>query len=107
MKKILMGSLVAVALTACGGEPSEGAIKSALNEMASRNLKMVESTMGSALADQMKVEYTSVRKLECKAEGEDTYLCIVEAGMKMAGVEQKSIAPLRFAKGKDGWSVKL
>jgi hypothetical protein len=81
---------VVLTLTACsGGAPSDSEIKIA--------------TEKAAAGTRFKVEYTSVKKIGCKDDGEKAYRCDVEFGMKMAGQDRKEIASLRFVKGSDGW----
>jgi hypothetical protein len=105
MKNIIALVLVASGLTACGGAPSESDIKTALTKAVEDQNKMAAKFGGAnnPMANMMKIEYKSIKKIACNADGDKAYRCDVEIEMKTAMGEQKTIAPVRFIKGSDGW----
>lgn len=93
-------------LAACGGEPSEADIKTAFEKQTSANAKAMEQMGGKQAAGMIKgllPEVKSIKKIGCKADGENAYKCDVEMEVTQMGTTNKGIAPIRFVKGSDGW----
>lgn len=90
----------ALLLTACSGEPSSSDIEKVLQSgFAQFNTQMTTFAGRGA-----KVEVHSIKKLGCKSDGSNAYVCDVEVDVTnpMTG-RSKSVAPLRLVKGSDGW----
>ena len=95
-------------LAACGGSPSEGDIKLALEKQMGADTKAMAQIGGKQGADMMKgllPEIKSVKKIGCKEDGEKAYKCDVEMEVTQMGNTNKGIAPIRFVKGSDGWTA--
>lgn len=93
-------------LAACGGEPSEADIKSVFEKQIAAEAKTMEQIGGKGTADRMKGlmgEVKIIKKIGCKADGENAYKCDVEMEVTRMGNTNKGIAPVRFVKGSDGW----
>lgn len=93
-------------LSACGGEPSEADIKSVFEKQTAADAKAMEQIGGKGAAVRMKglmPEVKSIKKIGCKADGENAYKCDVEMEVTQMGTTNKGIAPVRFVKGSDGW----
>ena len=93
-------------LTACGGAPSEGEIKTAIEKQMGADAKAMAQMGGKQAADMFKdmmPEIKSVKKIGCKDDGEKAYKCDVELEVTRMGSTNKGIAPIRFVKGSDGW----
>lgn len=103
MKNITVLVLIASALTACGGAPSESDIKTALTKAVDDQNKMAAQFGSAEMAKLMKVEYKSVKKIGCNADGDKAYKCDIEVEVKTAMGEQKTTGPMRFIKSSDGW----
>jgi hypothetical protein len=90
-------------LAACGGAPSDSDIKTALEKAVSDQQKAMAAVGGSAMGNLFKIDYTSVKKIGCKEDGEKAYRCDVEVSAKTALGEQKQVSSMRLVKGSDGW----
>jgi hypothetical protein len=91
-------------LAACSSGPSEGDMKTALNNAANQANNAVGQMLGKAGAG-MKTEILDVKKIGCKEDG-SAYLCDFEVRMKAPVVgEQSSTTKARFVKGSNGWAV--
>jgi hypothetical protein len=104
--RLLSASFALLALTACGGEPSESDIKTAFNNQVQAETKAMQQFAGKAGADMAKSlmpEIKSVKKIGCKEDGEKAYKCDVEMEVTQSGTTNKGIVPMRFVKGSDGW----
>jgi hypothetical protein len=101
MKKILMMTSVACALSACSSAPSDGDMKAALQKNADQT--MVALLGDDKEAQKAKPKYTSVKGLGCKSDGENAYRCDVEVEMTSMMGQQKTAQSIRFVKGSDGW----
>lgn len=103
MKKLFLGAALTIGLTGCGGAPSDSDIKTALDKAVLQQQKMMESVGGGQMKDMLKIEYTSVKKIGCKEDGEKAYLCDVEVVAKTVAGEQKETSAIRLVNGSDGW----
>lgn len=104
--RLLSASVALLALTACGGEPSESDIKTAFNNQVQAEAKAMQQFAGKAGADMAKSmmpEIKSIKKVGCKEDGEKAYKCDVEMEVTQSGTTNKGIVPMRFVKGSDGW----
>jgi hypothetical protein len=93
-------------LAACGGAPSEGEIRAAIEKQMEVDAKAMAQMGGKQVADMVKgllPEIKSVKKIGCKEDGEKAYKCDVEMEVTRMGNTNKGIAPIRFVKGSDGW----
>ncbi|MEH3087910.1 MAG: hypothetical protein PGN26_15555 [Xylophilus ampelinus] len=90
----------ALLLTACSGEPSSGDIEKVLQS----GFAQFNTQMAAFAGRGAKVEVHSIKKLGCKADGSNAYVCDVEvdATNPMAG-RTKNVSQLRLVKGSDGW----
>lgn len=105
MKKLhIVGLLTSCLLAACSGAPSDADIKTALTKAVAEQQKMMAQISGSTgMGNMLKIEYTSVKKIGCKADGESAYRCDVETIAKTAMGEHKQTTSMRLIKGSDGW----
>lgn len=101
--QILVATGAMLLLTACGGAPSEGDIKSALEKSRADSLKSMAQFGNSEMVKSMLPEFKNIRKIGCKEDGEKAYKCDVELEVSVGGNTNKGIAPLRLVKGSDGW----
>lgn len=104
--QILFTTGILLMLSACGGAPSEGDIKTALEKQMGAETKAMEKFGGKEVANMAKSylpEIKSVKKIGCKEDGEKAYKCDVEMEVTQMGNTNKGIAPIRFVKGSDGW----
>lgn len=103
MKSIFPVILLTSLLTACSSGPSDKEMEIALQ-------KNVDQTVGALLGDSKesrdaRPKFTSVRRLDCKGDGEKAYKCDVELEVSSMLGKQKSTQSIRFVKGSDGWAV--
>jgi hypothetical protein len=104
--KSILAAVAAFTLSACGGSPSEGDIKAAIEKQMQNETKAMQAFGGKQTAEMMKglvPEIKSIKKIGCKEDGEKAYKCDVEMEVTQMGATNKGIAPLRFVKGSDGW----
>lgn len=95
-------------LAACGGSPSDGDIKTAIEKQMGADIKAMEQFGGNQTASIIKnltPEIKSVKKVGCKEDGDKAYKCDVEMEVTHMGNTNKAIAPVRFVKASDGWAV--
>lgn len=98
--KIVSILLSCVAISACGGAPSNSDIKTAFNNQIKADTKAMPQ-----FTSMYKVEIKDVKKIGCKENGEKAYVCDVELFVSNNGVENKGIKSMRFVKSSDGWSL--
>lgn len=104
--KLLLAMAGILALAACGGEPSEGDIKSVITKEMDAQGKAMSQFSGKQAADMAKgfmPEIKNVKKIGCKPDGDKAYKCDVEMEVTQMGATNKAITPIRFVKGSDGW----
>jgi hypothetical protein len=104
--KIISIFFTAIALTACGGAPSEGDIKAAIEKQMQNETAAMQAFGGKKSAEMLKglmPEIKNIKKIGCKEDGEKAYKCDVEMEVTQMGATNKGIRPLRFVKGSDGW----
>lgn len=90
---------VLLLLAGCGGEPSSGDIEKVVQSSVTR----LNAQLGS-WGGKTKAEVHSVKKLGCKSDSSNAYVCDVEADIThpMAG-RTKGVSQIRMVKGSDGW----
>lgn len=96
VKAFSSGVIFALALAGCGGEPSEKDIQSAIAK---------EQQATPDLMKGLVPEITGVKKVGCKSDGDQAYVCDLEMEAKQFGTMHKAVAPVRFIKASDGWAV--
>lgn len=105
MIKRLVCSIGLLSLFGCSAGPSESDIDAAVQKLVEQQNKEITalgSMMGgtnSKMLDSMKVEAPKVKKIGCKEDGENAYLCDVELTNKQG----TNVAPMRLVKGSGGW----
>ena len=94
-----------IALTACGGEPSESDLKGAVEQTfggVNKELASMAKLVGKDLSTKIK----SFKKLACaKPEGKPGYACDFEMTVDGPLGESSQKASARFVKGDKGWTV--
>lgn len=106
MKKIL-GITSLVFLAACGSGPSEADMNAAMKketEAFNKQMTAIGSaggTVGTTITDAYKIDAPNIKKIGCKQDGENAFLCDVEVITK----EGAKATPARFVKGSDGWMM--
>ncbi len=111
--KILAASILAIPLSACSGEPTETDIANAISSGQDASSKQAlafagDNQMTRDMLKKMQPVVSDVRKLGCKSEGSNGYLCNVEfkvSGGIMSQNPQTTAAPIRLVKGSDGWLI--
>lgn len=98
MKTRLLNSATlttALLMAACGGPPSSGDIKTAMERSISSNPATIS----------MDVKILEVERLSCQSAGEKTYVCDVRASGTsiLQPRPTTSTRTLRLAKASDGW----
>lgn len=85
-------------LAGCSGEPSSRDIEKVVQSSALQMNKQMGPWTGK------KVEIHSIKKLGCKSDSSNAYVCDVEADIThpMAG-RNKGVSQIRMVKGSDGW----
>ena len=96
--------VICLSLTACSGAPSEGELKSAIENKMQADSKAMESAIGQQGMPARPV-ITAVHKNSCKNEGNNTYTCTVELEVMQNGTATKGTAIMRFAKNGDKWTA--
>lgn len=98
----MLAAVSLLALAGCGGEPSEGDMRDALQAQVDQANKMAAS-YGATGA---KTVLEDFKKVGCaKAKGTAAYACTVTVRMKGPMVDASGTTEMRFAKGEDGWVV--
>lgn len=103
--QILLSASALLALSACGGAPSDGDIQSAFEKQTKIQAE-AWNKMDKQFADAMRnatPEIRSTKKIGCKEDGEKAYRCDVEIEASLRGDTSKRIVPVRLVKGSDGW----
>lgn len=88
-------------LAAC--EPSERDVKTAIEKKTSEESAAMKAMLGK-MAPPLP-ELKSIKKIGCKADGDNAYKCDVEVLAALAGEEKKGIISTRMVKGSDGWVI--
>lgn len=89
-------------LAGCGGEPSEGDMRDALQAQVDKANKMA-AAYGATGA---KTVLEDLKKVGCaKAEGTSAFACTVTVQMKGPLVDMDGTTEMRFAKSNGGWVV--
>ena len=97
-----------LALSACGGAPSEADMRAAVDSQVKAQTTAMEGFVGKKAMEASKgmtPEIKSFRKIGCKEDGEKAYRCDVEVEVSQLGSTAKSAKSMRFVKGSDGWAV--
>lgn len=108
MIKHFLAVLAVLPLAGCSSGPSESEMNEAVRKKVDRNNKQLEAAVGGALgsANQdmlkfMKTVAPEVKKISCKEDGRNAYLCDIALG----DGGHKTVVPARFVKASDGWEV--
>lgn len=109
---LLTALTCAALLTACGGAPSEKEMHSAVQKQvdsANAQIGSIGSAFGqpgAAVGDKLKTTLHDFKKIGCKSDGENAYLCDVEIDIEAPFIgRSKQVTPMRFVKASDGWTV--
>ena len=94
--RALAGAAASIALTACGGAPSDSDIKKAIEKQSAEEEKVLGDLLPS-------VKF--VKKIGCNEDGENAFKCDVEVEVTQLGKTNNGVAPMRFTKGSNGWVV--
>ncbi|WP_028224486.1 hypothetical protein [Paraburkholderia ferrariae] len=100
-KVALVLALAASALlSACGGSPSEGDVRAALEKQVDVGRQQAEQFAGkNSFVDQQVAEQkkavSEVKLIGCKSDGEKAYVCDIQG--------KAGAARIRMLKGADGW----
>lgn len=106
IKKILT-VLAVLPLGACSSGPSEGDMNAAVQKSVEENNKQMAALggmfggAGRGMTDKLKVEAPQVKKIGCKEDGQNAYICDIELVTK----DGKKVTPARFVKASDGWTI--
>lgn len=101
----------AMFLVGCGGAPSEGDIKLALEQQMNRERQAMGALGGafgasmSKMAQDLMPMVKGVHKIGCKDDGENAYRCDVEMALEQGGKLDKTTTQLRLLKGSEGWVI--
>lgn len=98
----------ALLLAACGSAPSEDDMRAAMDRQMQAQVEGAGKLFGhtgAGLMKDMMPEVQSLKKVGCKADGDNAYLCDVELGVKQLGITHQSLVQLRFVKASQGWTV--
>lgn len=105
------GLLIAAAwLAGCSGGPSEAQMTEAVKGLVNQQQAALQSASGgmfSGMARAMAAEITAVRKIGCKEDGQNAYLCDVEIEGKQGGQPFKKVTNMRMVKTSSGWTMAL
>ena len=110
--KIIVMMLISIVLVACSGEPSNGDIK----EIVIKEIKPVmemqwgmennfSQMLGGGKGKSTPPTLQDVKKVGCKADGENAYKCDVELVVANADKKDSMIIPIRFVKTSTGWKA--
>lgn len=94
--RALAGAAASIALTACGGAPSDSDIKKAIEKQSAEEEKVLGDLLPS-------VKF--VKKIGCNEDGENAFKCDVEVEVTQLGKTNNGVVPMRFTKGSNGWVV--
>ena len=93
---------MSLALSACSGSPTEGELRAAVESKMKADSAAMELRIGKQ-GMPPKPELRSVRKIGCKADGDNAYRCEVELELNQGGTLAKWSASMRFLKNDNGW----
>lgn len=99
--RCLLITAIAVTLTACGGAPSDGDIKDALQKQTDQTLKKMGSLAKMAGVADTKIQ--DVEKIGCDADGDNAYRCDIKVTVTVSGREVTETSRPRFVKTSNGW----
>ena len=105
-KTVSLAVLTTIALSACGGAPSESDMKGALEKQMKMELDASKKFMGGAgagMAEALMPKIDGLKKIGCKEDGEKAYRCDVELEVSRNGQTNKAPGNIRFVKGSEGW----
>jgi hypothetical protein len=88
--------LLGAGLAACSSEPSESDIQ----ETVAKEQKATPEIMQGLVP-----EIVSVKKIGCKSDSGQAYICDLEVEAKQFGSVTKGVNPVRFVKTSDGWAI--
>ena len=102
--------LVVLFLTGCGVEPTEKELHDAMNKSIGQAMENVASVQGNnptltRITNSLVPKLLSLKKIACTPDGNQAYLCDVQAEMEVMGRAMKDTGRLRAVKGNDGWTV--
>lgn len=104
--KTVIVSMVFLAITACSSEPSDSDIKTAVGNQMKAEAKAMAEMLGSRAGreeEELLKNIKNMKKIGCKADGDNAYKCDVELEVTRSGTTNKGVIPMRFVKGSDGW----
>jgi len=93
---------ICLTLSACSGSPTEGDLKAAVEAKIKSDSEAMERNIGKQ-AMPPKPELKTVRKIDCKSEGDKAYRCEVELEVNHGGTLAKGTASMRFVKSGENW----
>jgi hypothetical protein len=97
--------LACATLAACGGEPSDGDMKAAVEETYN-SLNKDLGSVGNLIGKDLSTKVKALRKIGCvKADGTPGYRCDFEMTVDGPLGEKTEKASGRFVKGDKAWSV--
>ena len=83
-------------LPGCSSEPSEQDIQAAITKEQQATPEIMEGLVP---------EITDVKKIGCKSDSKNAYVCDVELEAKQFGSTTRSVSPVRFVKTDNGWAI--
>jgi len=99
-----MGVVVlSLGLAACGGAPSEGEMKDAMQREADQLIKAMGPFAQVAGMEAMQI--LKVEKVGCDKDGDKAYRCDMKVVAKVQGKEVTQTTRGRFVKTSDGWQA--
>lgn len=90
-------------LAACGGAPSEGEMKDALQKQTDQMIKAMGPI--AQISGMDNIEIRKVEKIGCEQDGDNAYRCDVKVFAKVKGQEMSETTRGRFVKTSDGWQA--
>lgn len=104
-RMLSMAVILCAGLTACGGEPSDSDMKSAIEQTFGKMNEEL-SSVGKLIGKDLTAKVKAFKKLGCaKAEGNPGYRCDFEMTVDGPLGEKAEKASGRFVKGDKAWSV--
>ncbi|OAN52174.1 hypothetical protein A6A04_00245 [Paramagnetospirillum marisnigri] len=104
-KGLSVAVLACATLAACGGEPSDGDMKAAVEETY-KSLNKDLGSVGSLIGKDLSTKIKALRKISCaKADGTPGYRCDFEMTVDGPLGEKTEKASGRFVKGDKAWTV--
>jgi hypothetical protein len=94
-------------LSACGGEPSESDIRSAMETSLDQSITALAGAAGTPAGDEARKQsqIVGVSKVGCQKDGDSAYKCDVTVEAKSMLGQQKNTTSARLVKTSDGWTV--